>query len=181
MDLTIWCPITHINQQGNAIHLATMVLNIEVFGNRAPPYDGLVERFHRHLMSALQTRLSGPSWTKDLPWVLLGIRMAPKGDLGCSSAEVVYGQPLTVPGDFTSSCDRPASRNSELFGWCVQARTITPIPISQHRAQCPALPPDFGKVKFVFIRCNGHRAPFQRPYEGPFKVIEPGSKTLKLE
>ena len=25
------------------------------------------------------------------------------------------------------------------------------------------------------------RAPFQRPYEGPFRVIEPGIKTFKLD
>ena len=53
-----------------------------------PQSNGLVERFHRHLKSALRARLTGPSWTQELPWVLLGIRTAPK-DLGCSSAEMV--------------------------------------------------------------------------------------------
>ncbi|KAI0241039.1 hypothetical protein LSAT2_002963, partial [Lamellibrachia satsuma] len=42
----------------------------------------------------------GLNWLDELPWVLLGIRTAPKEDLGCSSAELVYGAPLTVPGDF---------------------------------------------------------------------------------
>ena len=32
--------------------------------------------------------------------MLLGIRTAPKEDFGCSAAEMVYGAPLTVPGDF---------------------------------------------------------------------------------
>ena len=73
--------------------------------------NGLVEWFHRHLKSALRARLSGPSWTKDLPWVLLGIRTASKEDLGYSSAELVYGQPLTAPGEFIGSRDRPTSEN----------------------------------------------------------------------
>lgn len=36
-------------------------------------------------------RLYGPNWIDELPWVLLGIRTVPKGHLGCSSAEMVYG------------------------------------------------------------------------------------------
>ena len=62
--------------------------------------NGLVERFHRHLKSALRVRLTGPNWIDELPWVLLGIRTVPKEDLRTSSAELVYGAPLTVPGDF---------------------------------------------------------------------------------
>jgi hypothetical protein len=69
-----------------------------------PQSNGLMERFHRHLKSALRARLTGPNWMQELPWVLLGIRTAPKEDLGCSSAEIVYGAPLTVPGDFVPSC-----------------------------------------------------------------------------
>ena len=56
-----------------------------------PQSNGLVERFHRHLKSALRARLTGPNWIDELPWVLLGIRTAPKEDLGCSSAKLVYG------------------------------------------------------------------------------------------
>ncbi|KAJ8398641.1 hypothetical protein AAFF_G00421690 [Aldrovandia affinis] len=40
----------------------------------------------------------GDAWFDTLPWVLLGLRTAPKADLGASSAELVYGQPLHVPG-----------------------------------------------------------------------------------
>ena len=47
-----------------------------------PQANGLVERFHHHLKAALRARLSGSGWTRDLPWVLLRIRTAPKEDLG---------------------------------------------------------------------------------------------------
>ncbi len=56
-----------------------------------PQANGLVERFHRHLKSALKARLTGRNWIDELPWVLLGIRTAPKEDLGTSSAEMVFG------------------------------------------------------------------------------------------
>eukprot|EP00731_Ephydatia_muelleri_P034119 Em0047g38a len=45
-----------------------------------PQANGLVERFHRHLKTSLHARLTGPQWAQELPWVLLGIRTAPKED-----------------------------------------------------------------------------------------------------
>ncbi len=38
-----------------------------------PQANGLVERFHRHMKSALKARLNGPDWIKELPWILLGL------------------------------------------------------------------------------------------------------------
>ena len=64
-----------------------------------PQANGMVERFHRSLKAALRARLSGPHWIDELPWALLGVRTAPKEDLQASSAELVYGSPLVVPGD----------------------------------------------------------------------------------
>ncbi len=68
-----------------------------------PQANGMVERFHRYLKTALRLHLKSPNWIKELPRVLLGIRTAPKEDLGCPSAEIVYGAPLTLPGDFILS------------------------------------------------------------------------------
>lgn len=62
----------------------------------------LVERFHRHLKSALRARLEGPKWIDALSWFLLGIRTAPKEDLVTPSAELIYGAPdiiLTTTSD----------------------------------------------------------------------------------
>ncbi|KAL0809105.1 hypothetical protein ABMA28_012730 [Loxostege sticticalis] len=62
-----------------------------------PQCNGLVERFHRQLKAAI-TCHAEPSWTESLPIVLLGIRSAIKEDLNTSSAELVYGEPLRLPG-----------------------------------------------------------------------------------
>ena len=35
-----------------------------------PQSNGLVERFRRHLKSALRARRTGPNWTQELPWVV---------------------------------------------------------------------------------------------------------------
>ena len=67
------------------------------------------DRFHQYLKSALQARFRTSSWADELPWILLGIRTAPKDELQSSSAELVYGSLLTVPGDFIRTPLDPSS------------------------------------------------------------------------
>ena len=42
--------------------------------------------------------MSGGAWAEHLPWVLIGVRAAPKEDFMVSSTEVVFRLPLLVPG-----------------------------------------------------------------------------------
>ena len=92
------------------------LLGIQVHHTTAyhPQANGLVERFHSHLKASLRARLTGPNWTADLPWVLLGIRMVPKDYLGCSSAELVYSTPIAVPGEFFPHYTSRADSHSQL-------------------------------------------------------------------
>ena len=75
--------------------------------------NGIIERLHRQLKSALKARLVGPAWMDELPLVLLGLRLAPKEDLGCSPSELVYGTTICLPGKFfetpTSSAEQDVS------------------------------------------------------------------------
>ncbi|KAK3789880.1 hypothetical protein RRG08_060433 [Elysia crispata] len=68
-----------------------------------PQANGMIESFHRTLKTALKARISGQSWIEELPWVSLGLKTTPKEDLGYSSAELVYGEPLTIPGELVPS------------------------------------------------------------------------------
>jgi hypothetical protein len=72
-----------------------------------PQSNGLVERAHRRLKGALKARLAGSQWGSHLPWVLLGLRAAPREDSGVSVAELVYGAPLTLPGPLLSAAEPP--------------------------------------------------------------------------
>ena len=72
-----------------------------------PQSNGLCERFHRDMKAALRASLTGGDWADRLPWVMLGLRSAPKDDLQASSAELVYGQPLRVPGEFLPDATAP--------------------------------------------------------------------------
>ena len=53
-----------------------------------PIANGIIERFHRQLKSALKAHSSPSHWIETLPLVLLGIRTALKTDLQCSTAEL---------------------------------------------------------------------------------------------
>ena len=63
--------------------------------------NGMVEKFHRTMKASLMARLgNNPNWTEELLVVMLGLRTAFKEDLGCSSAELVYGTHLRLPWGF---------------------------------------------------------------------------------
>jgi transposase InsO family protein len=80
-----------------------------------PQANGLVERFHRQLKEALRVRLDNQDWPSHLPWVVLGPRTAPKEDCGLSSAEMVYGEALTLPGEFLEASTPPGDSFLQLL------------------------------------------------------------------
>ena len=63
----------------------------------------MVERLHRQLKAAIKALPSSIHWTTALPFILLGIRTAFKDNFGHSSAELVYGSILKIPGEFFST------------------------------------------------------------------------------
>jgi hypothetical protein len=44
-----------------------------------------------------------------------------------------------------------------------------------------SVPATLQQAKIVYVRCDAHCTPLQRPYEGPFRVIESGHKTFKID
>ena len=157
---TLWNEIAH--QLGVKLHHTTAY---------HPQSIGLV----------LKARLQGPSWTDKLPWVLLGLRTVPKGGIGSSAAELVYGTPLTVPGQFIdpSSKSQPMSASNDTFSSTV--KKLSPLPISHHSlSPSAAISQSLCDAQFVFICQDGHHGPLQRPYEGPYRVVASGEKTFRI-
>jgi transposase InsO family protein len=72
-----------------------------------PQSNGLVERVQRQLKDALRAHGAGAAWHSHLPWVLMGLRAAPKEDSAVSSAELVTGTPLMLPGQLLHVPDPP--------------------------------------------------------------------------
>ena len=145
-----------------------------------PQANGLVERFHRRLKDALKARLSGPSWYDQLPWVLLGLRTTIKDDLQCSPAELVYGAPVSVPGDCLSTTQQLPVRDQlqQLRETVGRFRPQQTVHHSAPRPAGPQLPPG---TQFVFVRRDGHKPPLSPAYDGPFKVVSQSDKTVTVE
>ena len=149
-----------------------------------PVANGLVERFHRQLKAALKAQPSPTAWAESLPLVLLGIRTALKKDLGCSTAELVYGTTLRLPGEFFSpsvpfSSPDPASYATRLKAAMAKLR---PIPTRPHPSdRYTYMPRDLASCTHVFLRRDSVKAPLQAPYDGPFRVLQRADKFYTIE
>ena len=146
-----------------------------------PQANGLCERFHRSMKAALRASLKDGDWVDRLPWVMLGLRCAPKEDLRSSSAELVYGQALRVPGNFIPDASVPWSAAKQRSSLLETAKVFAPVPTSQHGTPTFRMPPDLRTVDYVFIRHDAHRGPLRPPYDGPFKVLSHGDKCLVVD
>jgi hypothetical protein len=128
-----------------------------------PQANGLVERFHRQLKDALRALLARVNWVEHLPWVLLSLRAASKEDSNISSAEMLYGYPLTLPGELAGASEATAT---ELVEWIrVKAEPLQPLPT---RLSSPtglmSVPEALQKTTHVYILQGGIIPPLAPGY-----------------
>ena len=144
-----------------------------------PCSNGMVERSHRQLKDALRSRLAANDWPSHLPWVLLGLRAAPKEESGVSSAELVTGAPLVLPGQLLTTQEQPAEAMLQQLRTappvCPPTRTLPPA------EQAGGPPAALLAAQYVYIRKGGQTAPLSPLYSGPYAVIRPGPKFFKLQ
>jgi cleavage and polyadenylation specificity factor subunit 1 len=143
-----------------------------------PQSNGMVERAHRQLKDALRARAAGHDWPLHLPWVLLGLRTAPKEDSNISSAELCLGAPLTLPGEFIAGPEPPPQEFVDSL------RAAPPPPSTRPRsyAQVAASPPaSLLKAAFVYIRRGGTVPSLQPLYAGPYRVLSGGEKCFTVD
>ena len=141
-----------------------------------PQSNGLVERFHRSLKNALRCAVTATrSWTRSLPWVLLGLRNAPRAETATSAAEILYGTPLIVPGLCLNQgvdSGRSASRDLQLARDNVSTYLPPHLDMSKYR-HSPFISSGLRNCEFVYL-CNDSLAkpPLASRYSGPFKVVK---------
>ncbi|MEO1419314.1 MAG: hypothetical protein AAFW00_28935, partial [Bacteroidota bacterium] len=140
-----------------------------------PEANGLVERFHRTLKAALMSRCATGNWFHHLPWVLLGLRTTPKSADDISPSERVFGEVVSVPGDFFASTHLSSPRDVRNT-----VQKLLPTP-QTYKPRNTYIPPDLQDASHVFTRVDAVKPPLSRPYRGPYKIIARNQKALKLD
>ena len=147
-----------------------------------PITNGLVERFHRQLKSALKAQPTPNHWTDSLPLVLLGIRTSLKEDIKCSTAELVYGTTLRLPGEFFDPHQHDPT--ADLADYVVRLRLMMQSleAVSARKQSCKTyVSQKLQSCSHVFVRNDAVRKPFQAPYDGPFRVISRADKQFTID
>ena len=148
-----------------------------------PQCNGMVERFHRLLKSAIKAHPTPQQWLDILPLVLLSIRAVVREDFFCSSAELVYGTSLRLPGEyFTPPASTPAAPQYVRFlrdALSIVRPTEVAPRVSDHRLTF--IPKDLSSCEHVYLRVDSVRKPLQPPYSGPHRVLKRSDKYMSLE
>lgn len=147
-----------------------------------PCANGMVERFHRQLKAALTCH--GGSWLEALPLVLLGVRTALKDDLKSSSAELLYGESLRLPGEFvtTSRASKCVEDPSDFVANFRQRMSkLRPVPASRHADPGCFTYKDLPTSSHAFLRDDSVRRPLTPAYTGPHRILQLKTKTVVLD
>ncbi|XP_076262863.1 uncharacterized protein LOC143197715 [Rhynchophorus ferrugineus] len=126
-----------------------------------PAANGMVERLHRQLKSAIKC-LQPDRWTEALPTALLDIRSSWKEDLQSTTAEMV---------DNSVEFVRNLRRQFEL---------LRPVEGTRHGDNKIFVFKDFATATHAFVRHDSPKMPLQMPYDGPYEVISRSEKVFIL-
>jgi hypothetical protein len=141
-----------------------------------PQSNSLMERAHRRLKDALKARLAGSQWSSHLPWVLLGLLVAPREDSGVSAAELVYGAPLTLPGLLLTAAEPPPEFFLQQLQSLVPCMATRPYPDKTDPADLEALM----TATHVYVRSPPAAPSLTPAYRGPFLVHKRAGKYFIL-
>ena len=136
-----------------------------------PASNGMVERWHRSLKAAIMCHDS-PDWTKVLPTVLLGLRTHVRLDTKVSPAEFLYGTVLRIPGEFFLQEDFSPDPQIFVEDFRQHMRRVKPVPVAHHYKKRAFVFKDLFSCSHVFLRKDNVKKPLERPYSGPYKVLE---------
>jgi hypothetical protein len=103
-----------------------------------PESNGAVERLHCHLKDALRACAATTTWSKELPFVLLGLQAQPREDTGLSPAEAVFGAPIVLPNEFLRNEEMPVDAIIKIFSKTLHVPAIS-LPRHNSSAQLPDL------------------------------------------
>jgi hypothetical protein len=123
----------------------------------------------------LWARGAATDWYNHLPWVLLAIRTASRDEQSPSSAELLYGAQLVVPGQFNAISADPPQSDSFLQQLRSFVDASAPAPILHNRPSTATakdlIPTGLLHARHVFVRRDAAKPPLAPSYDGPNLVL----------
>lgn len=146
-----------------------------------PAANGMVKRFHRQLKTAIKCHQT-ERWVEILPVVLMGIRVAWKEDIQATVVEMIYGEPIKLPGQFLQNDEKT---NDEYPGGMLEQlkenmRNLRPQEVKKHGQITPFIFQNMKTASHAFLRRELLGGALQPPYEGPYEILERGEKVITL-
>ena len=140
----------------------------------------MIERLHRQVKAAIKCHQTD-AWTEVLPTVMMGIRAAYKEDLNTTSAELVFGEPIRLPGQFLQDQQRNKIDQGDNFAERLRniMSRIRPQ-LKRHGQPTTFIFKDLASTPKVFLRHDAPAGALQPPYDGPYEVLNRADKTYKL-
>ncbi|GFS93702.1 transposon Ty3-I Gag-Pol polyprotein, partial [Nephila pilipes] len=118
-----------------------------------PAANGQVERFHRQLKAAIMAH-GNAQWTTVLPTILMGFRATWKEDLQATTAEMIYGAPIRLPGEFL--CPSKPSEDPVTFVGRLREtmQRLSPPTTQHHGHRTIFVSKDLATCSHVFLRTD---------------------------
>jgi cleavage and polyadenylation specificity factor subunit 1 len=139
-----------------------------------PAANGLVERMHWSLKAAIMCR-EQECWTDTLPLALLGMHTSFEADLQASVAELVYGEPLRIPGEPLAASPTTGDPLELITQLRHHFEQLRPVPAMCHASRAVFVLKDLADSTHIFLTgCS------MAPYSGPYKVLAHTNKTMRI-
>lgn len=146
-----------------------------------PQSNGLIERWHRTLKTAIMARGNTSSWHKELAIVLLGIRSTLSSDTNVTPAQMLYGTNIRIPGEFFEPSKPSTSPETYAYELQRMMAELSPHHHTHHSCKKSYVHPCMKTCEYVFVRRDYVKKPLITPYEGPYKVLKKYEKFYKVQ
>ena len=145
-----------------------------------PKANGIVEQYHRVLKASIKAQKQPSDWYSNLGWILLGLGTTICNDMDFSPAEMLYDSSLRLPGEFLS----PQKEQSHIE-YVQELRSfvqnLKPTPVRKPTPRSVYIDRKLSTCSHVFVRHDAVKIGLQRPYDGPYKVLQRTDKYFKIK